>query len=184
MGGLGGLGGRIHIIMYSTNVKHNERMCSKHMAFITKAFILFTIAFTLIDAQEEQIGDTGLGELIDLKRSAFLPSRGRRFWSMFDWNDSTSGEKRMSRFLPMRGRKAGFLPMRGKKMSANPLNDEWTHTHPLYDNTDNTGTYDMMASIPLKRAAFMPSRGKKAFHAMRGKKWSPEMVSDVIYSSL
>lgn len=89
---------------------------------------------------------------MESKRAGFLPSRGRRFWSIFDWNDNYYGDKRAG-FLPMRGRKAGFLPMRGKK------NEIFGDNEPFINENDDGSDANEIELI--KKAAFMPMRGKK-----------------------
>lgn len=66
----------------------------------------------------------------------------------------------------MRNRKAGFLPMRGKKNWENSLEDNNNQFDAdVFNGKDLNDAY-----YEAKRASFMPMRGKKAFHAMRGKK--------------
>ena len=100
------------------------------------------------------------------KESDLLPTRERRFWSMFDWEDSR--EKPMYRFLPMRGRKGGFLPMRGKKLSSQQMTGPNIYGQPNDYYITNTFA-DYLESIANSRPQITP-KAKKAFHAMRGKK--------------
>jgi hypothetical protein len=68
----------------------------------------------------------------------------------------------------MRGRKAGFLPMRGKKMWDKYPVEDYIDFDSILNDANDIG-FDNELGLD-KRASFMPSRGKKAFHAMRGKK--------------
>ena len=99
------------------------------------------------------------------QRDSVIGARNRRFWSIFEW-PADSGEKRVgSSFMPMRGRKAGFLPMRGKKYGISQFKSGDNYYNPFVSETgaQNEATDDDDYELE-----------KRAFHAMRGKKWRTE----------
>ncbi|XP_054155187.1 uncharacterized protein LOC128953697 [Oppia nitens] len=132
--------------------------------------LIISVILALIDAQDVQENENAVNGVINAKRTAFLPSRGRRYWPTFDSSDNNDNNdyKRMSKFLPMRGRKQSFLPVRGRNSTTSDMYDDYLDVVSPYGSNNNNNDYN---SEPVdKRAAFMPSRGKKAFYGMRGRK--------------